>query len=407
MRSSWRRVLVHVSESANVLVNLAKEEHFVRKLPASSDTLMLLLYRNDPAVVIGRNQNPWRECDLHHLAERSRQPATTTQLVRRRSGGGTVYHDRGNWNYALVIPRPAFSRAANAQLLVRAVRQYVGLQLERNDRHDLLWRGHKVGGSAYRLTGDWALHHGTLLLRADLAEMTRCLSPTRFGEQHRLQAKGTSSVRATVDNLVDVAETMRWQLPAFAMALARAAADVEGAPAAATPIEMISDAQLDATFVWREVAALSAAEWVLGETPPFRVHLGEVSVGTAPAELCLVCHGKGATVDALQWEEVEASARPFAGWMTHRWSQLPRPPRLDGAALANTLRAMMPAAPDRACRRALAGVAEQLARRIPSTEWVAQPHSPCSDADPTCLPDSSSYSPPAPLSPLLLERRVT
>eukprot|EP00166_Cyanidium_caldarium_P001669 ctg_1860.g519 len=50
MRSSWRRVLVHVSESANVLVNLAKEEHFVRKLPASSDTLMLLLYRNDPAV---------------------------------------------------------------------------------------------------------------------------------------------------------------------------------------------------------------------------------------------------------------------------------------------------------------------------------------------------------------------
>ena len=49
---------------------------------------LLLLYRDEPCVVIGRNQNPWKEVNME-AARRAGVP-----WIRRRSGGGTVYHVR-------------------------------------------------------------------------------------------------------------------------------------------------------------------------------------------------------------------------------------------------------------------------------------------------------------------------
>ena len=46
----------------------------------------LVVWRNTPTVVIGRNQNPWAECNLMQMHQND------VQFVRRRSGGGAVYH---------------------------------------------------------------------------------------------------------------------------------------------------------------------------------------------------------------------------------------------------------------------------------------------------------------------------
>lgn len=57
---------------------------------------VLLLWRNRPAVVVGCYQNTCREVHVRALLEQN------IPVVRRMSGGGTVYHDLGNLNYTLI-----------------------------------------------------------------------------------------------------------------------------------------------------------------------------------------------------------------------------------------------------------------------------------------------------------------
>ncbi len=79
------------------------------------------MWRNRPTVVIGRTQNPWVECDLRHLQ------AHGVALARRRSGGGTVYHDLGNMNFTFFGPRKDHNPKRNAQLLSQAIAAATGV----------------------------------------------------------------------------------------------------------------------------------------------------------------------------------------------------------------------------------------------------------------------------------------
>lgn len=117
------------------------------------DTPVLLLYCNSPCVVIGRNQvcprtascsdpftpsqNPWKEVDLHRLRR------IGASLVRRRSGGGSVYHDLGNTNYCAFSPRATFERRTAASMVTRAVRS-LGIPAYVNERHDICVEQFKV-----------------------------------------------------------------------------------------------------------------------------------------------------------------------------------------------------------------------------------------------------------------------
>ncbi|KAK7696250.1 hypothetical protein QCA50_000903 [Cerrena zonata] len=88
---------IYVSNSTNAYFNLSLEDWLFRhKNPKDP---LLLIYRDDPCVVIGRNQNPWKEVNM--VASRQ----TGIPWIRRRSGGGTVYHDKGNTNFSIHLPR--------------------------------------------------------------------------------------------------------------------------------------------------------------------------------------------------------------------------------------------------------------------------------------------------------------
>ncbi|GAA6000248.1 hypothetical protein JCM5350_005899 [Sporobolomyces pararoseus] len=75
---------IYVSDSNDPHFNLAFEDWLFRKTDPSER--ILYLYRNVPSVIIGRNQNPWKEINLARLNELG------IPFVRRKSGGGTVYH---------------------------------------------------------------------------------------------------------------------------------------------------------------------------------------------------------------------------------------------------------------------------------------------------------------------------
>lgn len=158
--------------------NLALEEAIARS-PGPHPTLRL--WRNDPAVVVGRFQVAAAEVDLEAAREAG------VPVLRRFTGGGAVYHDPGNLNLCLVLPRdrpPLVGRPELATLprlyglllapLAAAVER-LGVAVEQTER-ELLVGGRKVSGVAAWLGRERVLVHGTLLVSADLELLERLLA---------------------------------------------------------------------------------------------------------------------------------------------------------------------------------------------------------------------------------------
>jgi len=227
------KVQSYVSRSRDPYLNLSIEDHILRTSPP--DSTVLFLYTNRPCVVIGRNQNPWTEVNLGilHAAQDGDQTPEDTEppaigdvdLVRRRSGGGTVFHDEGNVNWSIICPRTDFTRDKHAEMVVRALRK-LGVDRARvNERHDIVLdqgsqkraadpedthaspytadeggpKPLKVSGSAYKLTRARALHHATTLLASpNLNIIPQYL---RSPAKNFIQAKGVESVSSPVGNI--------------------------------------------------------------------------------------------------------------------------------------------------------------------------------------------------------------
>lgn len=205
---------IYQSLSTDPYVNLSIEHFLLENAPADSN--ILFLYINRPCVVIGRNQNPWLETDLRAL-HNDRKTGTVGEdeaavFVRRRSGGGAVFHDEGNLNYSVICPRTSFTRDKHAEMVVRALHQIGATNTSVNERHDIVMARsetqqndvnepltRKVSGSAFKLTRHRALHHGTCLLDSpNIHDLGRYL---RSSARDYIQAKGVESVRSPVGNV--------------------------------------------------------------------------------------------------------------------------------------------------------------------------------------------------------------
>lgn len=187
--------------------NLAVEEFLLKK--AENDPI-LYLWQNAHTVVIGRNQNPWKECRTTLLEQEG------GRLARRLSGGGAVYHDLGNLNFTILMPRDQFD-LARQMAVIRDAAATVGVEAVLSGRNDVLAAGRKFSGNAFYKGQKAAYHHGTILIGADMEKLGRYLSPDR----KKLQSKGVDSVPSRVVNLEDlvpgltVADMKRAMINAF------------------------------------------------------------------------------------------------------------------------------------------------------------------------------------------------
>ena len=206
-----RRLLVCRSGGTDPYENLALEEALLSRV--GEGELILYLWQNARTVVIGRNQNPWKECRTALLAEEG------GHLARRLSGGGAVFHDLGNLNFTFLMSAEDYDLPRQLTVIERAC-QSLGIPAQRSGRNDLLAEGRKFSGNAFYKHNGKAYHHGTLMVDVDLEKVQRYLSPSKA----KLAAKGVNSVRSRVVNLREFVPTLT--IPQLADALIAALAEV-------------------------------------------------------------------------------------------------------------------------------------------------------------------------------------
>lgn len=228
--------------------NLALDEWFLDHL--GPEDLLLYFYVNGNAVIIGKNQNPWKECDL------SAMERDEVQLVRRVSGGGAVYHDEGNLNFSFIVGEGRYDVEKQLGVILQAVRSF-GIPCDFSGRNDLLADGRKFSGNAFCARGQIRQHHGTLLLNSNLGKLQSYLKP----DPRKLKAKGVSSVRSRVCNLTEFTPAVTAE--AMVEAIRKSFGETYGDFTDMTPPEDFS-AYKEKQRSW---------EWRLGKTPQFDVEL--------------------------------------------------------------------------------------------------------------------------------------
>ncbi|CAG5125387.1 unnamed protein product [Candidula unifasciata] len=258
-RAANRVVLISTSDS--IYENLALEEWMYEKTDFS-DTDYLLMWRNKPAVVFGRHQNPWLEVNI---------PLASTDgvdIARRCSGGGTVYHDEGNLNLSFLKSRLRYNRKENLHLVVDAVKTRWDLDLIVNDRDDILLdHFYKVSGTAAKLGRTQSFHHFTLLFDVDTSRLSRLLD----SPMHGVDSKATKSVPSSVLNLKEKALDMTFELlvdvigQRFLQQI-----DQQMTPQNAHFINPINEAEFPG--IKDILSRLKSWNWIYGKTPKFSLH---------------------------------------------------------------------------------------------------------------------------------------
>lgn len=238
-------------------LNLAIEEHLLRNLDVAEP--LLLFYVNEPAVIIGRNQNTVEEIDPDFIQ------GGNIHVVRRLSGGGAVYHDLGNLNFSFVTQgkRDLHNFAKFTGPVIKVLRE-LGVAAELKGKSDIFAAGKKISGNAQYAAGDRMFSHGTLLFDTDIEAMLRALNPG----QVEIESKAVQSVRNFVINLRELLpEDM--DIDALRQAILRGIFGEGPIPAydlTDSDWEMIRQISAQRYALW---------EWNFGHSPKFNIQKSE------------------------------------------------------------------------------------------------------------------------------------
>ena len=185
-------MLYLVSDYKNPYFNIALEEYLFSSDKFRDD--IIIVWRNEKSIFLGKNQNPYVEIE-HSLINNRKIP-----LLRRISGGGTVYHDLGNVNMTFIQKNVKLDKIDFIKYtkFMQKMLDYFGVKATYSDRKDLLVDGKKISGSAQCIRGNKCLYHGTLLFSSDLNNLSRFLNTNK-----KAASNATKSVRSEVTNLND------------------------------------------------------------------------------------------------------------------------------------------------------------------------------------------------------------
>lgn len=177
------------SPSVDPAFNLGLEEH----LFFGKTEEIFMLWQNSASIIIGKNQNAMAEIDYSYVTKHN------IPVIRRLSGGGAVYHDLGNLNFTYIVNREGFGDYVGFTKMLRDFLASLGLSAEVSGRNDVLVGGKKISGNAQYSHKGRLLHHGCILIGADMSHLAAALRP----DKEKIQSKGIRSVESRVLNLKD------------------------------------------------------------------------------------------------------------------------------------------------------------------------------------------------------------
>jgi lipoate-protein ligase A len=172
-------------------INLATEEYIVRNFDIAHD--YVFLYTNQPALVVGRHQNVFEEVNLPYVLERG------IPTYRRISGGGTVFHDRGNLNFSFITRYEKF-KFNNYRYFNQPIVEFLNhlkVPAEQTKGNDIIVKDKKISGNAQFTSKDRMMSHGTLLYNSDLEQLSNGLKVSG----REITSRATKSRRSSVTNI--------------------------------------------------------------------------------------------------------------------------------------------------------------------------------------------------------------
>ncbi|QBO57225.1 lipoate--protein ligase [Chryseobacterium salivictor] len=179
------------SPSQNAYFNIASEEYLLHRFPTED---IFLLYVNAPSIIVGKFQNTLAEINLDYVKEKE------IKVVRRMSGGGTVYHDLGNLNFSFhtLLGQNDFGDFSFFTQPVLNMLNKLNVPAELKGRNDLLVDGKKFSGNAKLARHGKMIQHGTILLNSEMEVLGEALkvNPLKFID------KAIKSTRSRVTNLI-------------------------------------------------------------------------------------------------------------------------------------------------------------------------------------------------------------
>lgn len=194
------------NSSTDPYFNLAAEEYALENF--KDDVFMLWVNRD--VIVVGRNQNTLAEINADFVRREG------IAVVRRLTGGGAVFHDKGNLNFTFIRDsKSEFSDFARfAAPIIGALRE-IGVNAELSGRNDLTIDGKKFSGNAQCVYKDRLLHHGTLMLNITLDRLAAALKV----DPEKIESKAVKSVRSRVTNINEHLKTPL-EIPRFIQIIA-------------------------------------------------------------------------------------------------------------------------------------------------------------------------------------------
>lgn len=249
-------MLLIINDSSDAYYNLASEEYLIDHF----DEDVVMLWRNDNTVVVGKNQNTIEEINKEYVEKNN------ISVVRRLTGGGAVFHDMGNVNYTIIqqYREDLFSNYAYFTEAVRDFLQSLGVRAELSGRNDLMIEGKKFSGNAQCVRNGRMMHHGTLMFSSEVKDISGALTPNA----KKFESKGVRSVQSRVTNIashlpaesagMDTTEFLQ-RLYAFYQQRFPDAVHYELTPEDQTAIRKLSDEKY------------STWEWNYGASPAFAV----------------------------------------------------------------------------------------------------------------------------------------
>ncbi len=190
-------MLVVLNPSTSASFNMAAEEYILKNFVDD----VFMLWQADKTVLIGKNQNTRKEIDIQYVE------ANDIKVIRRLSGGGAVYNDLGNTNFAFISTDSgdSFANFRKFTAPIIDLLKKLGVPAEFSGRNDLLVDGKKFSGNAQFKHKNRLLHHGTLLFSSNMEQLGKALSPDML----KFKSKGIKSVKSRVTNISEhLQETM-------------------------------------------------------------------------------------------------------------------------------------------------------------------------------------------------------